>query len=179
MVGDIIADSRATSPESAPRRSSTGVDPVRWTPFHLRRRCHQCRRVTDPMHRNSFDVPRKPDTSKAIDRCAIYRCRNAPKGRSWQPTPGIGGMSAQMTNRLAPLRCRPLPGFDNGDLAAAPRFEITFRVTFNLRLAIKEKSPLNSPRATSATRTRAGPMPGRRRNSCYKKPSHGLTSTRG
>ena len=30
-----------------------GIDPVRWTPFHLRRRCHQCRRVTDPMHRNS------------------------------------------------------------------------------------------------------------------------------
>jgi len=32
-----------------------GVDPVRWTPFHLRRRCHRCRRVTDPMRRNSGD----------------------------------------------------------------------------------------------------------------------------
>src|SRR5437868_12736384 len=33
----------------------TGVDPVRWTPFHLRRRCHRCRRVTDPIRRNSGD----------------------------------------------------------------------------------------------------------------------------
>ena len=31
----------------------SGVDPVRWTPFHLRRRCHQCRRVIDPTHRSS------------------------------------------------------------------------------------------------------------------------------
>src|SRR6476661_3860655 len=32
-----------------------GVDPVWWTPFHLRRRCHRCRRVTDLMRRNSGD----------------------------------------------------------------------------------------------------------------------------
>jgi len=32
-----------------------GVDPVWWTPFHLRRRCHRCRRVTDPMRRSSGD----------------------------------------------------------------------------------------------------------------------------
>src|ERR1700730_11788888 len=32
-----------------------GVDPVRWTPLHLRRGCHRCRRVTDPMRRNSGD----------------------------------------------------------------------------------------------------------------------------
>ena len=32
-----------------------GIDPVRWTPFHLRRRCHRCRRVTDPMRRRSGD----------------------------------------------------------------------------------------------------------------------------
>ena len=32
-----------------------GVDPVWWTPIHLRRRCHQCRRVTDLMRRNSGD----------------------------------------------------------------------------------------------------------------------------
>src|ERR1700738_4492140 len=32
-----------------------GVDPVWWTPFQLRRRCHRCRRVTDPMRRNSGD----------------------------------------------------------------------------------------------------------------------------
>jgi hypothetical protein len=36
-------------------RYQTGVDPVRWTPFHLRRRCHRCRRITDPMRRNSGD----------------------------------------------------------------------------------------------------------------------------
>ena len=32
-----------------------GVDPVWWTPIHLRRRCHQCRRVSDLMRRNSGD----------------------------------------------------------------------------------------------------------------------------
>src|ERR1700732_470646 len=37
------------------RFAGCGVDPVRWTPFHLRRRCHRCRRVTDPMRRNSGD----------------------------------------------------------------------------------------------------------------------------
>src|SRR5205085_7600792 len=36
-------------------RRDGGVDPVRWTPFHLRRRCHRCRRVTDPIRRNSGD----------------------------------------------------------------------------------------------------------------------------
>src|SRR6516162_2491159 len=38
-----------------PAAQQFGVDPVRWTPFPLRRRCHQWRRVTDPMHRNSGD----------------------------------------------------------------------------------------------------------------------------
>src|SRR5215469_3894984 len=40
---------------NSPQLGKTGVDPVWWTPFHLRRRCHRCRRVTDPMRRNSGD----------------------------------------------------------------------------------------------------------------------------
>src|SRR5436189_5650037 len=42
-------------PVRLPTSARIGVDPVRWTPFHLRRRCHRCRRVTDPIRRNSGD----------------------------------------------------------------------------------------------------------------------------
>ena len=56
---DKIADISAqvfelAEPEGAPARTgSPGVDPVRWTPFPLRRRCDRCRRVSKPTHRSS------------------------------------------------------------------------------------------------------------------------------
>jgi DNA invertase Pin-like site-specific DNA recombinase len=53
VTGERIRDKIAASKKKGMWMG--GVDPVRWTPFHLRRRCHRCRRVTDPIRRNSGD----------------------------------------------------------------------------------------------------------------------------
>ena len=45
MVPNINPNSRGRK-QPKRGRGATGVDPVRWTPFHLRWRCDRCRRAT-------------------------------------------------------------------------------------------------------------------------------------
>src|SRR5207253_1193822 len=66
-----------------------GVDPVWWTPIHLRRRCHQRRRVTDLMRRRSdrrfpaiatflpVVLPRPVDSAQYTSLAFGGRCREA------------------------------------------------------------------------------------------------------
>src|ERR1700730_9011074 len=60
VVGEVAPHHRAQMAMLVAERPvavfpTPGVDPVWWTPFQLRRRCHRCRRVTDPMRRDSGD----------------------------------------------------------------------------------------------------------------------------
>jgi hypothetical protein len=55
VLGDTLDSFRQKRLLTAERRAKVELTRFGGTPFHLRRRCHRCGRVTDLMRRNSGD----------------------------------------------------------------------------------------------------------------------------